>query len=173
VTDGVEAGSLVVDPATVSLCPGETESWVPGPETSAPTAAPVGTGDGTDSSGPGAVSTPHGGSIRRTWSKSMTSQGPLALFVEPIRLLSRLHLFAGILAAVVLLSGSRTTALGLIAWTRGPYTWDLDLSDLGVLLVYFIAGLLIQRAIARQREYLADAEAFLLTRAPGQPSPHR
>jgi heat shock protein HtpX len=92
---------------------------------------------------------------------------PLALFVEPVRLLSRLHPFAGVVATIALLSGTRSTAFDVIHRARGPFTLDLELSDLGVLLGYFVAGLLIQRAIARQREYLADADAFLLTRAPG------
>jgi heat shock protein HtpX len=89
---------------------------------------------------------------------------PLALFVEPVRLLFRVHPFTGLLAAIALLSG-RNTGLGLTA--PRAYAHSLELSDLVVLLVYFVVGLLIQRAIARQREYLADADAFLLTRAPG------
>lgn len=104
---------------------------------------------------------------------------PLALFVEPVRLLCRLHPVAGIVGAIALLPGFSAFDLIDLPMGRGTIVLlsrlevllvgavGLATSGLSVLLVSFAAGLLLQRAISRQREYLADAEAFLLTRAPG------
>jgi Zn-dependent protease with chaperone function len=102
---------------------------------------------------------------------------PLGIFTGVYRFFHKAHPFLGMLFLV-----GFSGFMGLLAWAMVTFFLDPEITRLPTWVLWrhlFVAaspafvfvgapalGLFIRRAVSRQREYLADAEAVLLTRDP-------